>query len=131
MAEDPQLRAFAKSLFEPPAASGPSAEGDASEPGSTARPVEMLTIRFPNGDAQAFAYSFLHPLELKQGEVIAHFVTHVVTLRGHNLSALFERLRRKALEMITLRDALHAAAGSEPWAVTEADVRERPQPPAS
>jgi hypothetical protein len=130
MDQDQKRREFAERMRQHPQPSlaeqhgdcPPQTDEEADKRNRQGKAVEMLTVILKNGDAHAFSYGFLHPLDFIGGEIVAHFMTHAVTLRGRNLRTLFDCMRRKVQEMIYVRDELHAEARGEEWCVTDVDI---------
>ena len=60
-----------------------------------------LDVRLRTGDAWAFPYAYLMALRLNaDGEILAFFSTHHMTIRGRNLRPLYELLQQRQVAWI-------------------------------
>lgn len=60
---------------------------------SNRMPPAMLVLRLKTGNQKALMYSYLKEIDFDPSEgIVLQYVSHRVTIRGRNLSAVFDRL---------------------------------------
>lgn len=67
--------------------------------------VRSVCFVQPGGERLALNYAFLVAPHYKPPDIILTFTTHEITLRGHNLMALFDGFDTQTIRRVTAVDA--------------------------